>query len=285
MEKLERVLDKMKKQVIFFAFLFLVSFVSATTQSYQIFDKSVLVELRIDNTNNLQLEIPKDAKALEVNTNYHLDGNILEIGSGSNVVIKYISEYFIEKTNKGYFFVIKNQIRGSDVSVFLSEGAVLSEEDLVFPQDYKISSDGHRIILNWENLEEENVLVSYEFSEKVNWFFYLIAILVICVLIYFYFVERKKYLEHVRKLKKLQKLEKEKVKEIKEKISTANLFGDEKNIVEFLKNKKEGVWTKEISKALDINKVTLSRKLRNLEQKNLIEKIHYGNADKVFLKK
>lgn len=275
----------MEKRLFVFAVLFLISFVSATTQSYQIFDKGVLVELKFENVNNLELEIPKDARALEINVNYVLDENVLKINSGRGVVVKYISDYFIEKTKKGYFFVIKNQLGVSEFFVYLPEGAKLCEEDLVFPNDYEISSDGHRIILFWEKLEEENVLVSYEFPKKINWVFYLGGVLLICILIYFYFIEKRNYYKHLRNLKKLQKTEKQKVKNEKEKIYTANLLGDEKRVVEFLKNKKDGAWTKEISKSLEINKVTLSRKLRNLEQKGLIEKVHYGNADKIFLKK
>ena len=275
----------MKKILFVFAVLFLISFVSATNQSYQIFDKSVLVELGFEEVDNLELEIPLDAKTLEVNTDYVLENNVLKINSGEDVVVKYVSDYFIEKTAKGYFFVIKNQIKGAKISVFLPEGAKLSEEEMVFPNNYGFSSDGQRIILNWENTEEETILISYEFSKDINWGIYFISGLVVLGLIYFYFIERKKYHKHMQKLKKLQKLEKEKIKEIKEKISTANLFGDEKKIVEFLKDKKEGVWTKEMSNKLGINKVTLSRKLRSLEQKGLIDKVHYGNADKIFLKK
>jgi uncharacterized membrane protein len=276
----------MKKILFIFAIMFLFSFVSATTQSYHIFDKSVLVELEFEEVSNLQLEMPKDARTLEVNVNYSLVEGVLEINSGKDVVVRYVSDYFIEKTKKGYFFVIENKIENSEVFVYLPEGAKLFDGALVFPKDYVLSSDGYRIILEWENFNEENVLVSYEFFKEGSFVFYLISGSIILGLAYFYFIERRKYLKHKKKIKKLQKAEKEKTKEIEKKVFTANLFGDEKKIVEFLIPKgKEGCWTKEISRGLEINKVTLSRKLRNLEQRGLINKVPYGNADKIFLKR
>jgi len=278
-----------KKGLFVFGILFFLpsfSFVSATNnQSYQIFENNVLVEFKFEEVNNFKLEIPKNAKALEVNVNHSFEKNLLKIKSGKDVVIKYISDSFIEKTKRGYFFVAENQIKDSNVFVSLPEGANLLKNSLVFPKNYSVSSDGYKIILNWKNLDEKTILVSYNFYKDKNWFVYFIFSLLFFVLIWFYFLEKKKHKKYLKKIKKFQKAEKEKVKDIKEKIFTANLFGDEKKIIEILILKKKGLWTKEISKELEINKVTLSRKLRNLKQKDLIKKVHYGNADKIFLKK
>lgn len=65
---------------------------------------------------------------------------------------------------------------------------------------------------------------------------------------------------------------------------TRNLLGEEKQIVEYLMDKKgKECWTKEMVHDLGISKVRLSRRLRNLVQKGLVEKIPYGNENRIKL--
>jgi uncharacterized membrane protein len=72
--------------------------------------------------------------------------------------------------------------------------------------------------------------------------------------------------------------------EIKKGELTRNLFEEEKKIVEYLVSRKNGEsWTKEVARDLNIPKVRLSRKLRNLEQKGLIKRTPYGNENRIKL--
>ena len=98
-------------------------------------------------------------------------------------------------------------------------------------------------------------------------------------LIYILF-ERKKYKKRLKKVQIKNKTE------ISKEGFTKNLFEDEKKIVEYLLNKKGNEsWTKEILKDLEISKVKLSRKLRSLEQKEIIKRIPYGNENRIRLLK
>ena len=92
--------------------------------------------------------------------------------------------------------------------------------------------------------------------------------------------ERKKYKKRLKKVQIKNKTE------ISKEGFTKNLFEDEKKIVEYLLNKKGNEsWTKEILKDLEISKVKLSRKLRSLEQKEIIKRIPYGNENRIRLLK
>ena len=64
------------------------------------------------------------------------------------------------------------------------------------------------------------------------------------------------------------------------------MFKDEKKIIELLLKKKDhSSWTKNLVKESGLTKVKLSRTLRKLEEKNLIEKMPYGNENLIKLKK
>ncbi len=64
------------------------------------------------------------------------------------------------------------------------------------------------------------------------------------------------------------------------------MFEDEKLIVRILLiEKTRELWQKQLEQKTGLNKVKLSRKLRSLEAKGLIEKIPYGNTNKIRLKK
>jgi len=67
---------------------------------------------------------------------------------------------------------------------------------------------------------------------------------------------------------------------------TRNLFEDEKLVVEtLLAADKHELWQKQLELRTKIPKVRLSRKLRSLEAKGLIEKVPYGNTNHIRLKK
>jgi len=78
-------------------------------------------------------------------------------------------------------------------------------------------------------------------------------------------------------------VKKKQKKKAKKEISK-NLYGDEKKIIDYLADKKE-CWTKEMVKDLEIPKVRLSRKLRSLQEKGLVEKEPHGNENRIKLVK
>ena len=125
-------------------------------------------------------------------------------------------------------------------------------------------------MIKWDksDLISKTILVIYNQEESNSiLLFILIPILIIAIALFFI---------------------KLKPKQIKatptEKDITKNLFEEEKKIVEVLLENKEGIWQKQLQLKTGLTKVKLSRKIRNLEEKGIIEKIPYGNTNKIRLK-
>ena len=124
-------------------------------------------------------------------------------------------------------------------------------------------------MIKWDksDLISKTLLVIYNQEEtNYNLLFILIPILLIALLFFI-------------KLKPKQIKEKSTEKDI-----TKNLFEEEKKIVEVLLENKEGIWQKQLQLKTGLTKVKLSRKIRNLEEKGVLEKIPYGNTNKIRLK-
>ena len=262
--------------------------------NYYIIDSKVLAEINFGNVKNFEFPIPYDSKALEVtsdsktlevSSDYIIEdqefNKLIKINSASNLTIKLISETYLDKSGENYFFVIKNQFNYKILRVYLPESAIINKNIGIFPEPDLKTTDGRRIILEWNDFNGEQILVSYEFLEKnKTFYFFIIAVIVICFII-FYIIQRNKFTKKLKEIKK--KSRKEKV-EIKEEELTKNLFEDERIIVNYLLNKKDNQsWTKDIIRDLQISKVKLSRKLRSLEQKEIVKKTPYGNENMIIL--
>jgi uncharacterized membrane protein len=193
------------------------------------------------------------------NLNIPLDAKILDNNSDK---ISYITSTYIEKDGKKIFFISKDPKQiGADITLTLPEGTLISQKYFIYPKEYSLTTDGRNIILKWINSTDQDVFVPYEIPTKSSWAMYGLILLIVLILGgSFYFT---------KKMKKDRK--------------TLNLYRDEKRIMDYLLNKKE-CWTKEIVKDLGISKVRLSRKLRSLEEKGLIEKEPHGNENRIKLK-
>ena len=283
----------MKKQIIFLFFGIILIFLAfAGTISavnietdYYISQEKVLVRHFLDSTSDLELRLPKDFSNLEINSEYKLEEfskyYLIKINSANNLSISYLTQSMIDKSKDRYSFVSRNYLNESqNVRLVLPESAILLEEGLIFPEPDLISSDGRSIILTWKDYNEKQIIVDYEFLDDNNLIYYLIFGFLTLIFLMYILFERKKYKKRLKKVQIKNKTE------ISKEGFTKNLFEDEKKIVEYLLNKKGNEsWTKEILKDLEISKVKLSRKLRSLEQKEIIKRIPYGNENRIRLLK
>lgn len=273
---------------------------SNINSEYFISEKGVNVNIVFGKVSNFELEIPSDAKNIEVDAesyelNDYKNSQIIKINFAKNLLIRYSTKSFIDKSGNKLFFTMRNNFNeSSNVKIYFPEGAVLSEKGILFPTRFKKITDGRRIILELNDFNEEQIVVTYEFVKKSNFLFYLIIIFIFSLMIFIYFLEKNKIKKEIKNFRKEnKKLKKEKYNlikdETKEEIEERlirNLFEDEKIIVKYLLYKKNNeCWTKEIVKDLDISKVKLSRKLRSLEQKGIVKKIPYGNENRIKLLK
>ncbi len=166
------------------------------------------------------------------------------------------------------------EVNNFEVLIKLPVGAVISdttETESIFPKPDVIGSDGQRIILRWEkeNTEDEEFRIFILFEpiheETLTSFgFYPIFIIILSATIilgiYLFFQKRES------------------------KIKTIGLDKNEKKVYNFIKSKKE-IKQKSIQKELDFSKPRLSKLLRSLEEKKLIEKKPSGRTNIIKIKK
>lgn len=260
--------------------IFLISFASATNINYIIIGEKVLVEIEADKEEIIIL--PESYSTLESNKNYELRDNKLITGKAD---IKFITKDYIKKTRNEYLFVLSKPLgSNSNIQIYLPENYILSD-NLVFPKNYDLSTNGKNIILKWEDFNESEIIIFYKGISVSNLIYYvIICALLVVVIILFYFY-RKKLKKKINLIKARQNKAKQKLRNLKKINVTKNLFGDEKKIIEYLLSKKDkSSWTKELVKNLEISKVRLSRKLRSLLEKKLIKKESYGKENRIFLK-
>ncbi|HLD37882.1 MAG TPA: hypothetical protein VJA20_00390 [Candidatus Nanoarchaeia archaeon] len=277
----------MKKILVFGIFLiFLVGTISATIETdYYINEKKVLVRHFLDSTSDLELRLPKDFSNLEINSEYKLEEfskyYLIKINSTNNLYIKYITQSMIDKSKDRYSFVSRDYLnKTQNIRLVLPESAILLEDGLVFPEPDLISSDGRSVILIWEDYNEKQIVIDYEFLEEKTFIWYLIILIIILSFVLYLVFQRKIFKKKIEKIKGKNKKTNTKSEAIEE-----HLIESEKAVISELKKaEKNQLWQKQLQTKIGFSKAKLSRTIRNLESRNLIQKIPLGNTNKIKLK-
>ncbi len=139
----------------------------------------------------------------------------------------------------------------------------LSEEPNTVPQADSLSTDGQRIILNWEFREQDQIplAVFYE-KESDNWLWVIILFAVALLGIAYI----KYYFNNKMKL-----------------IVEDTLTDNEKAVINEIK--KGVIKQKEIARNLEFSKSKMSKVVRKLEEKDLVEREPYFKTNKLKIKK
>ena len=281
----------MKKILVFIVFMlffiFLVKTISATNAEtdYYIYEKNILVRHYFDSASELELRLPKDFTVLEINSEYKLEESskyyLIKINSANNLSIKYITQSMVSKSKNRYSFVSRNYLnKMQNVRLVLPESAVILEDGLVFPEPDLISSDGRSIILTWNDYNEKQIIVDYEFLKDKKFIQYSIILIIIIIFALYLILQRKIFKRKIKKLKGKNKKTNTKSEAIEE-----HLIESEKAIIsELKKSEKNQLWQKHLQTKTGFSKAKLSRVIRNLESRNLIQKIPMGNTNKIKLK-
>jgi len=247
---------------ILFLLIFLIGFVSASSVTCVIVEDRVLVDVTLSEGANVIL--PEEYSLLERNGNE----------------VSFISRDFLRNDGEWIFVLPRVVDSIYDLKVYLPYNYILSDE-LVYPKGYEISSDGKSIILSWDDLGEDEVIVFYEGDEDSNFGFWVLGLLLVFLGFGAWVLERKK---GARIVKEMKGRVRRKIKVSKKELVSKNLFGDEKAIVEFLMERKS-CWMKELVKELGVSKVRVSRKVRSLVEKGLVEKESFGRENRIRLVK
>lgn len=191
-----------------------------------------------------------------------------EIVPGENTItFKLVYDAIIEESNKNKVFRTtfypKEEMK---VSVTLPMHHALSnKKPSVMPQPLDIKSDGQHIKLVWDFKDQEQVdiIVFYEGAAGFKFLPILIIVIVIIVLIFLGF-----YIYFKKKIRK----------DISETLSSEE--------IKVLDEARKGVIKqKEIARNLDFSKSKMSKVIRKLEEKGLVEKKPYFKTNIINLSK
>ncbi len=267
--------------------------ISGYEAGYTIEGETALADITFrfrDNLSEFETGIPADASALEVKG---LEFEVYESGLRkvikmkgqrfNSANIKYSTGSVLEKSQDSEFFVLSVEsinAGNKSISVRLPEKATLkygleSGQASIVPKAGEVDTDGKRITIRWddEDIAGDALLVIYDSGGASGLAAAAYAVTGLALL----FAGGAYY-----RYRKKGRLNKEQpANEL-----TRNLIDEEKKVMEaVLQSPEEGVWQKQLETMTGLSKVRLSRKVRNLEQKGLIEKIPYGNANRIRLKK
>lgn len=302
---------------VFACIMILTINIASASNNYEIkfsqVDKKVVAEflLSLDSEQELLFLLPSDAAGLSANLPYSKEGNNLKI-KGKEIKFSYVTSEFVNNIENEYYFVHKIQIPlNSNLSVFLvlDEGLVLKPEE-VFPQASRIETDGRKISIIWEMQDKKEgesipIFVTFENPGQISrflvYFLYFIGFLVLLYLgklAYDRFIRKEKKKEEkieekekpkviVKKVIVKQPAKETKEEKLKKELEEVerHLLDEERKILEELrKADRHEMWQKQLQLNLNLSKAKASRLIRNLEARNLITKIPFGNTNKIVLK-
>lgn len=269
--------------------------IAAYSADYDVFsDKaSVRVTINLDSkVSEFDWSLPEDADDIAVEG---LSFRVIDLKSFKRLQVDgqlfntinftYSTSSVIEKTRDSFFILDMAGLGAArkSVKVRLPAEATLkysldSQQSSVIPKTGSVRTDGKRIIINWNETSLANgaaILVIYNETGKVSLVVVAAGIVLLMGTVMAFYRRKKAGAAAASEAKPAAAPD-----------LTRNLFEDEKKIVELLLAAgEEGIWQKQLEIKSGISKVKLSRKLRSIEQKGLIEKIPYGNANKIRLRK
>lgn len=218
--------------------------------------------ISLEKSEEIKVLLPDSYESLTSNINYSVLNSSMVV-SGQKISINYVQQKEDSFGNLIYFSVSvdgKANFSRLLVDLFLEKDYILNRE-LSAPKRLEVISDGNSQIVSWkfENFNRTDLVIALEKQED-NTLNYLIifGVLILGVGAIILFQPKKSKKEH--------------------------LLEDETKIIELLKkaDRRES-WQRKIQEETGFSKAKLSRMIRNLEARELIEKIPMGNTNKIRL--
>lgn len=272
----------MKKEILTISVLIislsLIGSVSASVYNIeinQVGDKLLAKHIiSLDSENTIQINIPSDASSLSSKQDYSIENNVATI-TGKNIELSYLTQGALQKSDDGYYFVedikFNSNFDEATIKLILDTGYFLDNEH-IYPKPTKIETDGRQISVIWELKDTKQgsdiPIFLTIFSSSASSSILIWAIILVLLIVVGYFL----YKFYPKKGKKEGDIEK-------------HLMESEKSILNEIKKADRGeIWQKQLQLKTNFSKAKLSRVIRNLESRNLVEKIPFGNTNKVRLK-
>lgn len=237
----------------------------------------------------LALAIVSSVSASSYDVTYSQVGSKLVVKEIVNGIEKeaYVDAVGLEKSGNNYYFVKKitfsQDFDSAQIKFALDIGVIIQDNE-VYPAGYKIESDGKTITIIWDKINIKSgddfaMFVSLkDTSANYTWIFVIIAGVIVLSGAYLFY-KNKKYPKQI-----VRKSTKTKDKKPKEDVYDY-LLDTEKNVIELLKKAdRNELWQKQIQNSTGFSKAKVSRLVRNLEARNLVKKIPFGNTNKIRLR-
>ncbi|MBW2996422.1 hypothetical protein KY332_03920 [Candidatus Woesearchaeota archaeon] len=268
---------------------------------FNIFKNKVVVDTSIEFqtkvTGIYEFSLPKDYNALSVyvdgkQTPFDLEANNLKITlrGNSKISFNYVTEEFIDKTNFLLNMKFDYNINNLKIKLILPEGAALKkpiqEADItsgsIYPNPTQATTDGRSLIFIWEKTDVkqgDDMSIFAQIQPKTNylpWIFSIIAVILITAGLILILAKKKT---------PPQPEIKEKIIVKHEDLVEKHLKPDEEQIINVLKLKEGSCEQGTLRIATGFSKATLSRLLKELEDRKVIKKEKRGKKNLVFLRK
>jgi len=277
----------------FFVFLLVLSIAYADIESYDIdyhiVEDRIFIQNSIISSNDLSLAlpIPSDAETIEaylngVKTEIDIKDNsvIFDLKENDKLILSYISEEFIDKTNFLLNLPVKYDIRDLKITLVLPEEAVLKKPitdttGSIYPRPDTATTDGRSLIFVWQ---KENVQAGDEISIFAMYKTRLNFIPLMIILIIFIIISFAGYIFYTKKSSSAGK------KTPKKGDITEHLKEEEQQIVRILRQRDDQCEQGTLRVITGFSKAHLSRLLMELESRKIIYKEKRGKKNLIFLK-
>lgn len=203
-----------------------------------------------------------------------LETNEITVDSNYDITTEFDVSEMVRKADNQYIFTFsyspEADFEDFKLKIVLPENTIISERDnvLLLSRPAQISTDGRRIFIEWDKQlkesEEVTIFAQYEPKQSDTLSIGTIALLAIVFLIAFvigYRIKRSK----------------------KEKFIEKAISQDEKTILNILK-KEDEIMQEDLREKTGWSKTKISKVLRRLEAKELIEKKPYRKTNKLRIK-
>lgn len=252
-------------------------------------------KIALNTQQEISLMLPDSASGISASTPYQQKGTAL-IFNTKEFQISYITKE-LNKAGNELYFVKKIQVPfDSNISLqlILDSGYIIDKSD-IYPAG-EITTDGEHIIITWnfQNKKQYETIpifltiknTSPPYLKYILWMTLIIGILAIIAYILPKFKKSEKPKVIIKKIVKVIEREKKQTKKEENNIELEkHLLDEERKMLEELrKSDRNEMWQKQLQTNLNLSKAKTSRLIRNLETRQLITKIPFGNTNKIILK-
>jgi uncharacterized membrane protein len=272
--------------------------------AFNIVNNKIVVETDIlfneKTTAAYEFELPTDYNALSVYIDDDLiypevQDNILKLNlkANSKISFNYVTKEFIDKTNFLMNMKLDFDVDNLIIKLVLPEGASLkkpmSEGDLtsgsIYPNPTKATTDGRSLMFYWlrkDMKQGDEISIFTQIQPKTNYLPYILiasAVLLLAIGLAVFYKPKKS------KSKVVVSTKPTKVIVEREDMVEKHLKPDEEQIVNVLKQREGSCEQGTLRVVTGFSKATLSRLLKELEDRKVVYKEKRGKKNLVFLKK